>query len=347
MGFGNGQAGWYGSPGAGSAGGPGSAGGAGGNGVPANGGSGTSGPGGAGPAGGRRGRRPRRQGTLGVARNFSRMSSTFGTVGGYGSVGVATAPDTGTQVPPGWAFHDGAWWQWNPAAGQWALAPDAPPAYRPPVSDARPMTTNGVLDKVLLLAGVAVVAGGLAAVANLPVGAFFVFLIAALAVGLWAAFSPRRARVLAPIFAVLEGAVLGAVSRVYAATSSDIVPAAVVGTTLVFLGVLFAYRTGLVRVSRRFVVATSVGGMGLLVAMVIALFAGGASGGGQGLVGLLIFGVLYLAIAIADLFVDFEMVRQAEVAGVSAEAEWYAAFTIIMAVLMIYLALLRIIAGRR
>jgi uncharacterized YccA/Bax inhibitor family protein len=214
------------------------------------------------------------------------------------------------------------------------------------VSDARPLTTNGVLDKTLMLAAVAVVAGGLAAVANLPVGAFFVFLFAALGVGLWAAFSPRRARVLGPTFAILEGAVLGAVSRAYAATSSDIVPAAVVGTTLVFLGVLFAYRTGLVRVGRRFVLGTGIGGMGLLAAMVIALFAGGGNAG-QGLVGLLIFGVLYLIIAVADLFVDFEMVRQAEVAGVSAEAEWYAAFTIIMAVMMIYLALLRILGGRR
>lgn len=318
--------------------------------------------------------RQRRRGTTGVARNFSRMTSTFGTVGrpmpraasgagpfargdagsdsygsgayGSGAVAATANPDGTTTLPPGWTYHDGAWWQWNPSARQWALAPDAPPVYRPPVSDARPLTTNGVLDKTLMLAAIAVVAGGLAAVADLPVGAFFVFLLAALGVGLWAAFSPRRARVLGPTFAILEGAVLGAVSRAYAATSSDIVPAAVVGTTLVFLGVLFAYRTGLVRVGRRFVLGTSIGGMGLLAAMVIALFAGGGNAG-QGLVGLLIFGVLYLVIAVADLFVDFEMVRQAEIAGVSAEAEWYAAFTIIMAVMMIYLALLRILGGRR
>lgn len=304
-----------------------------------------------------------------MARNFSRMTSTFGTVGrpatgpGFGAgvfgagaaaqggpattaVGVTTNPDGATALPPGWAFHDGAWWQWNPSAGQWALAPDAPPPYRPTVSDAKPLTTSGVLDKTLMLAAVALVTGGLAAVANLPVGAFFFFLVAALGVGLWAAFSPRRARVLGPTFAVLEGAVLGTVSRAYAATSSDIVPAAVVGTTLVFLGVLFAYRTGLVRVGRRFVVGAGIGGIGLLAAMVIVLLVGGADAG-QGLVGLLIFGVLYLLVAVADLFVDFEMVRQAEVAGVSAEAEWYAAFTIIMAVMMVYLALLRIVAGRR
>lgn len=308
---------------------------------------------------GANGRRRRRagRGTTGVASNFARMGRTFGTVGGAGWAGAAAGGAWGgapgmagaatTTAPPGWAYHDGAWWQWNPATAQWVLAPDAPPTHRPAVSDARPLTMAGVLDKTILLAVVAVAAGGLAALADLGTGPLVVAMVAALGVGLWCTFSPRRARVLAPLFAVLEGGVLGIISRAFAAQSHDVVPSAVVGTGLVFLGVLFAYRTGLVRVGRRFVVGTAVGGMGLLVAMVVMLFAGGAAGDGGGLGTLLVFGVLYLLVAVADLFVDFELVRQAEVAGVSAEAEWYAAFTVVLAVMMMYLALLRIMGGRR
>jgi uncharacterized YccA/Bax inhibitor family protein len=48
-----------------------------------------------------------------------------------------------------------------------------------------------------------------------------------------------------------------------------------------------------------------------------------------------------------NLFVDFELVNRAAKAGVPADAEWYAAFSIFLAVVMLYLGLLRILAGAR
>ena len=61
----------------------------------------------------------------------------------------------------------------------------------------------------------------------------------------------------------------------------------------------------------------------------------------------LVFGLLYLVLGVMDLFVDFAYVTQAEQVGLSHEGEWFAAFSIMVSLVMIYLALLRILGGRR
>ena len=57
--------------------------------------------------------------------------------------------------------------------------------------------------------------------------------------------------------------------------------------------------------------------------------------------------LIYLVVAVANLFVDFSFVQRAEAQGLSAEGEWYAAFSIMLALVMVYIAMLRILAGRR
>ena len=54
-------------------------------------------------------------------------------------------------------------------------------------------------------------------------------------------------------------------------------------------------------------------------------------------------GVIYLVVAVANLFVDFSFVQSAEAQGLSAEGEWYAAFSIMLALVMVYIAMLRIL----
>jgi uncharacterized YccA/Bax inhibitor family protein len=60
-----------------------------------------------------------------------------------------------------------------------------------------------------------------------------------------------------------------------------------------------------------------------------------------------VIGVIYLVVAVANLFVDFSYVQNAEAQGLSAEGEWYAAFSIMLALVMVYIAMLRILGGRR
>ncbi len=275
------------------------------------------------------------KGSAGMARGFARLQHEFGT----------PPPDPATAtIPPGWTFFQGNWWQWS--GTQWAYAPAGPPQVRPAVSDVRPFVATEVYNKVGVLAGMALVSGALAALLRLPLGVAMVFILAALVIGLVGIFTPRHAAVLAPVYAVLEGAALGSLSRVLEAQTHGVVALSIIGTGAIFLGTLLAYRTGLVRVGRRFVTITVVAGWGLLAVMLGVMMGINVPGLGPDATRIVVFGILYLLVATMDLFVDFEMVARAERAGVTAEGEWYAAFLIMFAVVMVYLALLRIL-GRR
>ena len=275
------------------------------------------------------------KGSAGMARGFARLQHEFGT----------PPPDPATAtIPPGWTFFQGNWWQWS--GTQWAYAPAGPSQVRPAVSDVRPFVATEVYNKVGVLAGMALVSGALAALLHLPLGVAMVFILAALVIGLVGIFTPRHAAVLAPVYAVLEGAALGSLSRVLEAQTHGVVALSIIGTGAIFLGTLLAYRTGLVRVRRRFVTITVVAGWGLLAVMLGVMMGINVPGLGPDATRIVVFGILYLLVATMDLFVDFEMVARAERAGVTAEGEWYAAFLIMFAVVMVYLALLRIL-GRR
>jgi uncharacterized YccA/Bax inhibitor family protein len=266
--------------------------------------------------------------SFGTASNFDRMATTFRGA-------PPTAPANWKQQP------DGNWWLWDGAT--WHLQPQGPPPAPPVAGDAARFSADGALNKAGLLGLVALIVGAVAYIANAPVGLAWAGMFAALGVGLWCAFSPRRAPVLAPIFAVVEGFVLGVISRFYADQSSHAVTLAIVGTVAVVAGVWGVYRTGLVRVGPRFLRTTLVAGLGMIVVMLTAILTGW---GLNGIGGLLIFGVLYLILAVMNLFVDFSFVDRAEAAGLDADAEWFSAFMLLQSSMMVYLALLRIFGGR-
>jgi uncharacterized YccA/Bax inhibitor family protein len=269
-----------------------------------------------GTAGSTRNRR-RQTGSWAVRTNFSRMEREFGT-GALGGGAAATAVMT------------------RPGGGP-----------LPPVSDVKPLVESDVLGKVGILTLIAIGVGGLSFVLPIPIGFALVCVLVALGLGIGATFRPRAARVLAPAYAATEGLALGVISRFYDTQSHGIVPLAVVLTMAVFVAVLIAYRTRLVRVTNRFISMTIVAGFALLAVMLAVILGFSLPGIGSSATGLIVVGVVYLIVAILDLFVDFEMVNRAALAGVPAEAEWYAAFSIFLAIVMLYLGLLRLLAGAR
>jgi len=281
------------------------------------------------PAGGGTAVKTRSGASFGTASNYNRMLTTFPSA-------PATAPSNWKQQP------DGNWWSWDGAT--WHLQPQGPPAGPPAAAGTARFSADGALNKAGLLGLVALVVGTVAYLANLPLGTAWVTMFVGLGVGVWCSFRPRLAPVLAPVYAVAEGAVLGVISRFYADQGSHAVPLAVFGTVAIVAGVWGAYRTGLVRVGNKFLQITLVATLGMVVVMLAAILTGwGLTGTG----GLLIFGVLYLILGVMNLFVDFSFVDRAEQAGIEAEAEWFSAFTILVSSVMVYLALLRIFGGSR
>jgi uncharacterized YccA/Bax inhibitor family protein len=279
--------------------------------------------------------------TGGTATKARASGASFGTVSNFNRM-VTTFPGSPTTAPTNWKQQpDGNWWAWDGSV--WHLQPQGPPPAPPVTGATKRFTSDGALNKAGLLGLVAMVVGAIAYVADPPVGLAWGGMLVALGVGLWCAFSPRRAPVLAPIFAVVEGFVLGVISRFYAGQSTHAVTLAIVGTVAVVVGVWAVYRTGLVKVGPRFIRITLVAGIGMIAVMLTAILTGwGLTGVG----GLLIFGVLYLIFGVMNLFVDFSFVDQAEAAGLDADAEWFSAFMILQSSMMVYLALLRIFGGR-
>ena len=247
------------------------------------------------------------RGSFGSASNYQRMVEAYGPPHSGGSTALLEPP-----------------------------SPDLPAT--------RTFTAEGAFNKAGLLGALALVLGGLAYVADLPLGLVWPLLLVALGAGLWASFRPAKAKVLAPVFAVCEGALLGVLSRFYANQGQHVVTLAVVGTVAVVAGVWFCYRTGLVRVGHRFIQATMVATVGFLAVIVVSILTGW---GASGLGGVVIFGVLYLFLAVMNLFVDFDYAYRAQASQISADAEWYSAFSLLLSSAMVYLALLRIFGGRR
>lgn len=217
---------------------------------------------------------------------------------------------------------------------------------KPAVSDAPPLVAADVFDKVGLLVALAVVGGIGAAFLHVSPLLAFVAVFVAMGFAVAAMLKPAKAAIFAPAFAVTEGVALGWISRAFSGPNSAVVPMAIIGTSVIFVAVLFSYRTGLVKVGPTFVRATLIAGVGLLAMMIASMFGLKIPFTSSGTSTLLVFGVLYLIVGVMDLFVDFAYVYKAQQAGVSKDGEWFAALSIMFSLVMIYLALLRIFGSR-
>ena len=216
-----------------------------------------------------------------------------------------------------------------------------------PLVDASPGTrfsASGVLDKLSGLIFV-VTAAGVVGAFVLPVGLAIASIFVALGLALAGMFKPQWAKVCAPAYAVFEGFALGAISRLYSGFGGGIVPLAVLFTGGVFLGCLVAFRTGLVKVTPRFMMITLVASLGLLVVCVASLLGLPIPGindlGAKGM----LFGIFGLGVGVLNLFVDFERVAVMERQGAAKEGEWFGALLLLTSLVLVYINILRILAS--
>lgn len=216
----------------------------------------------------------------------------------------------------------------------------------PLVGGAERFTAAGVYDK---LAGLLFVVALSAAVGAffLPGAAILGLLLVALGSSLAGIFKPNLARICAPVYAVAEGAVLGYISRVYAEEAGGTVPLAILFTAAVFVGCLAAFRSGLVRVTPRFLTMTMVATFALF-AVFLASLIGLPIPGVQdvGTTGL-IFGVIGLGVGVLNLFVNFAAIQDMEERGADAQGEWFGALILLTSLVLVYISILRILGSSR
>ena len=258
-----------------------------------------------------------------------------------------------TPDQAGWGSAEGKS-TWNPPISDGQVSP-----YIPAKAPGQTMTANGAMSATLFLMVLLVASAtyGWTTVQPLTVGGAISFpswAMIALLVGLGCAFGvmfkPQAARILAPIYALAQGAVVGAISKVFNLQYPGIVLQAVGATIGVFVVMLVLYRTCILRVTdkfRRIIVGATLGLMVFYLFSFVAGFFGAnliPTGASTMSIG---FSVLVAGLAAMNLALDFDFIDKAEAAGAPKHMEWFAAFGIMVTLVWLYLEILRLLAKMR
>lgn len=173
-------------------------------------------------------------------------------------------------------------------------------------------------------------------------------ILVALGVAVATVFRPQWSPWSAPIYAVIEGALLGAISHVYEAAFDGIVVQAILATGVTFAVMLTLYVTRTIRVTQRLrsiVVGATMAIFAFYLVSILLSFFGttvplvwdsGALGIG--------FSLVVIAVAAFNLMLDFDLIERGSEAGMPEHMNWYAAFGLLVTIVWLYLEILRLLA---
>lgn len=219
------------------------------------------------------------------------------------------------------------------------------------------MTLNGTANKTGLLLLLATLTGAWAwSQALTPTGeiapGFGLYmwggLIGGFVMALVTVFKKEWAPVTAPLYALLKGLALGAISAMYNFQLEGIVLQAVMLTFGTLFAMLFAYRSGLVKATENFKmgVVAATGGIMLVYLATIVLGLFGINIPmihDSGLIGIG-FSLFVVVIAALNLVLDFDMIETGVQARAPKYMEWYGAFGLMVTLVWLYIEFLRLLA---
>ncbi len=211
------------------------------------------------------------------------------------------------------------------------------------------MSIQGAVNKTLILLGLTVFSASW--VWDNPaifIPYIFPALIIGMAIALITAYKREWAPITGPIYAIVEGVFLGAISAVFEARYPGIVIQAVGLTFGTLFCMLAVYKTGIIKISRGFIlgVVSATGAIFLLyvVNMVMSFFGAGIpfihESGPLGIG----FSIFVVIIAALNLVLDFYVIEKGAEAGAPKYMEWYGAFALLVTLIWLYLEILRLLA---
>ncbi|TAA72732.1 Bax inhibitor-1/YccA family protein [Planococcus salinarum] len=175
--------------------------------------------------------------------------------------------------------------------------------------------------------------------------------IGGLIVALITIFVPKISPFTAPLYALLEGLFLGAISAQYEAQYGGIVFQAVLLTMGVLFSLLFAYKSGFIKVTQNFRMGV-VAATGAIFLVYVFSFIGGFFGFNiphlheATPIGIAI-SVVIVIIAALNLVLDFDYIENAASSRVPKYFEWYGAFGLLVTLVWLYLEILRLLSKLR
>ncbi|GAA5079764.1 Bax inhibitor-1/YccA family protein [Lysobacter panacisoli] len=161
-------------------------------------------------------------------------------------------------------------------------------------------------------------------------------------------FKKEWSPVTAPMYALVEGFFLGAISAIYNHRFEGIVLQAVMLTFGTLFALLFAYRSGLIKATENFKlgVVAATGGIALLYLVTMGLGLFGIRMPyihESGLIGIG-FSLFVVVIAALNLVLDFDFIESGVEQNAPKYMEWYGAFGLMVTLVWLYIEFLRLLS---
>ena len=215
------------------------------------------------------------------------------------------------------------------------------------------MTLQGTINKTFFLLLMCTV-GALISWNNIQAVAGYTSLIAIVtfAIAMIVIFKKTAAPVLAPLYALGEGLVLGIISAAYNAQYQGIVGQAIAITFLVFFIMLFLYKTRIIKVTNSLVIgitaATGAIALFYIISPLLSVFGVNVAYFGSTSALSIGINVVICAVAAFNFLIDFRFIDQLTSQVVAPKyMEWYAGFSLILTLVWLYLEILRLLARTR
>tara|TARA_B100000575_G_scaffold137972_1_gene110077 strand:+ start:1476 stop:2213 length:738 start_codon:yes stop_codon:yes gene_type:complete len=211
------------------------------------------------------------------------------------------------------------------------------------------MTINGTVNKTAISLLLLVGTGYLTFTNINPVILIFCG-IGGFIVAIVTVFKKEWAPITVPIYAILEGGLLGGVSYMYNSLYDGIVTNAIFLTVGILLSLLTAYRSGYIKPTENFKLGifAATGGIAIvyLINFVMSFF-----GSSMGIMQIdnaspmsIGFSVIVVIIAALNLVLDFDFIEEGAEKGAPKYMEWYGAFGLLVTLIWLYLEILRLLA---
>jgi len=181
-------------------------------------------------------------------------------------------------------------------------------------------------------------------------GVIFTCGIGGFIVAIVTVFKKQWAPITVPIYAILEGALLGGVSFMYNSLYDGIVTNAIFLTVGILLALLTAYRSGIIKPTENFKLGIFAATGGIAIVYFVN-FIMGFFGSSMGIMQIdnasplsIGFSIVVVIIAALNLVLDFDFIEEGAENGAPKYMEWYGAFGLLVTLIWLYLEILRLLA---
>jgi uncharacterized YccA/Bax inhibitor family protein len=210
------------------------------------------------------------------------------------------------------------------------------------------MTIQGTVDKTGISLALLVFSGYFAYVPNglmyMIIGGLGGFIVALVTI-----YKKTWAPITVPLYAMLEGLLLGSISYMYGQMFEGIVLNAIILTVSILVSLLLVYKSGYIKVTENFKLGVFAATGGIFLVYLFSFFASffgvnfsflNPTNGSLMSIGISLFIVI---IASLNLVMDFDFIEEGAEKGAPKYMEWYGAFGLLVTLVWLYLEILRLL----